>query len=77
MYIEKVENIVGHKTVKGKLLYQIRWKGYSKDSDTWEPEDTLSCPDIIQKYNEKVIFFKLIFLNLIVLYPKSIPFILE
>lgn len=55
----KVENIVGHKSVKGKLLYQIRWKGYGKDSDTWEPEDTVSCPDIIHKYNEKVFFFKL------------------
>lgn len=60
-----MENIVGHKTVKGKLLYQIRWKGYNKDSDTWEPEDTLSCPDIILKYNEKVFIY---FVYLIVLY---------
>uniref|UniRef100_A0A1B0FL38 Chromo domain-containing protein n=1 Tax=Glossina morsitans morsitans TaxID=37546 RepID=A0A1B0FL38_GLOMM len=24
-----------------------------KDDDTWEPEDTLNCPDIIDKYKKK------------------------
>lgn len=68
-----MENIVGHKTVKGKLLYQIRWKGYNKDSDTWEPEDTLSCPDIILKYNEKV-FIKFVYLIVVYVQINSIYF---
>lgn len=68
-----MENIVGHKTVKGKLLYQIRWKGYNKDSDTWEPEDTLSCPDIILKYNEKV-FIKFVYLIVLYVQINSIYF---
>lgn len=42
------------KRIKGKLHYLIRWKGYSASSDTWEPENTLSCPDLINKFNEEV-----------------------
>lgn len=49
----EVEKIVDSKRIKGKLHYLIRWKGYSADSDTWEPSNTLSCPDLIQKFNEE------------------------
>ncbi|XP_045496096.1 chromo domain protein LHP1-like [Colias croceus] len=49
----EVERIVDSKRIKGKLHYLIRWKGYSADSDSWEPHDTLSCPDVINKYNEE------------------------
>lgn len=52
------------KKIKGKLHYLIRWKGYGADSDTWEPENTLSCPDLISKYNDEVICF---FVNFIFL----------
>ncbi|XP_022834786.1 chromobox protein homolog 1-like [Spodoptera litura] len=49
----EVEKIVDSKRIKGKLLYLIRWKGYSADNDTWEPENTLSCPELINKYNDE------------------------
>ncbi|KAG7296052.1 hypothetical protein JYU34_021149 [Plutella xylostella] len=49
----EVEKIIDSKRIKGKLHYLIRWKGYSADTDTWEPENTLSCPDLINKFNEK------------------------
>lgn len=49
----EVEKIIDSKKIKGKLHYLIRWKGYSADSDTWEPENTLSCPDLIHKYIEE------------------------
>ncbi|XP_049874039.1 chromobox protein homolog 1-like [Pectinophora gossypiella] len=49
----EVEKIIDSKKIKGKLHYLIRWKGYSADSDTWEPENTLSCPDLIQKFNDE------------------------
>lgn len=49
----EVEKVVGSKKIKGKLHYLIRWKGYDADNDTWEPENTLSCPDLISKYNEE------------------------
>lgn len=50
----KVEKVIDSKRIKGKLHYLIRWKGYSADNDTWEPENTLSCPELINKFNEEV-----------------------
>ncbi|XP_068618529.1 chromobox protein homolog 3-like [Battus philenor] len=49
----EVEKVVDSKRIKGKLHYLIRWKGYSAESDTWEPENTLSCPELINKFNEE------------------------
>ena len=37
-----------------KTLYLIKWKGYSVEESTWEPENHLNCPAIIAKYNAKV-----------------------
>ena len=50
----EVKDIVDHKVERGSNYYLIRWKGYTKDDDTWEAEDTLSCPDIIEKYKKKI-----------------------
>lgn len=50
----EVQEIVDHK-YKGKRmkkLYLIRWQGYGPENDTWEPEDSLMCPDIVAKYLE-------------------------
>ncbi|XP_063535229.1 heterochromatin protein 1-like [Cydia strobilella] len=49
----EVDKVVDSKKIKGKLHYLIRWKGYSADSDTWEPENTLSCAELISKYHEE------------------------
>uniref|UniRef100_A0A1B0D6F5 Uncharacterized protein n=1 Tax=Phlebotomus papatasi TaxID=29031 RepID=A0A1B0D6F5_PHLPP len=49
----EVEDIVDHKVVRGKTQYRIRWKGWGEDDDTWEAEDTLSCPDIVARYKKK------------------------
>ncbi|XP_053695319.1 cylicin-1 [Sabethes cyaneus] len=51
----EVQDIVDHRKERGgKILYRIRWKNYGESDDTWEPEDTLSCPDIIKKYKAKM-----------------------
>ncbi|GAB0095381.1 hypothetical protein DMENIID0001_107570 [Sergentomyia squamirostris] len=50
----EVEDIVDHKVVRGKTSYRIRWKGWSEDDDTWEGEETLSCPDIVARYKKKM-----------------------
>lgn len=55
----EVEKIIDMKTdKKGKKEFRIRWKGYGEDQDTWEPENMLSCKDLIDafmasKENEK------------------------
>lgn len=40
--------------MRGKRLFRIRWKGFKEADDTWEPEATLSCPDIVKKYLDAV-----------------------
>jgi len=47
----EVEKVVDDKTEKGKKFYLVKWKGYSDADNTWEPESSLSCPDLVAKYN--------------------------
>ena len=54
----EVEDIVNHRHRKGKVEYLIRWKNYTDDDNTWEPEANLDCPDKIKAYNQKVHWFE-------------------
>uniref|UniRef100_A0A1Y1K501 Chromo domain-containing protein n=1 Tax=Photinus pyralis TaxID=7054 RepID=A0A1Y1K501_PHOPY len=49
----EVEEIIDEKVVRGVIHYLIRWKGYDPESDTWEPENTLECPDLIKKFKNE------------------------
>jgi hypothetical protein len=48
-----MERIVGaRQQADGSLLYRIRWHGYSKEDDTWEPKEHL--PEaMVRKYHRK------------------------
>lgn len=48
----EVEDIVDHKTERKRIMFLVRWKNYGSADDTWEPESSLSCPEIIAKYRE-------------------------
>ncbi|KAM8721629.1 hypothetical protein ACLKA7_007502 [Drosophila subpalustris] len=48
----EVEAIVGHKTKRGESFFLVRWKGYGKDDDSWEPEAELNCDDLIEEYRK-------------------------
>ncbi|KAF9729486.1 hypothetical protein PMIN06_011034 [Paraphaeosphaeria minitans] len=50
-----VEEIVAHKTVKGRVLYHVKWQGYDDPADmTWEGEDNLEGVEALAEYNKSI-----------------------
>ncbi|XP_030777788.1 M-phase phosphoprotein 8 isoform X3 [Rhinopithecus roxellana] len=51
----EVEKILDMKTEGGKVLYKVRWKGYTSDDDTWEPEVHLEdCKEVLLEFRKKI-----------------------
>ena len=42
----KVEDILGKRQVDGVVQYRIKWQGYPRWQNSWEPEHNVS-PDLI------------------------------
>ena len=51
----EVERIMDHRVdPHGRRRFLLKWKGYSHDDDTWEKEENLNCPDLINEYMRSV-----------------------
>lgn len=48
----EVDMIFGHKLMEGEIYYFVKWKNYTSDSNTWEPECHLTgCKESIEYYH--------------------------
>ena len=48
----EVEEILDKRKHYGKIQYLIKWKGYPLSEESWEPENNLNCPDLLEEFNK-------------------------
>jgi hypothetical protein len=50
----EVEEVVGKKVKKdGTVLYKLTWRGYPLSQCTWEPEEHLSCRELVDEFEAR------------------------
>ncbi|XP_067299754.1 M-phase phosphoprotein 8 isoform X2 [Pseudorasbora parva] len=51
--VYEVERIIDMRMEEGVVLYRVRWKNYSSEEDTWEPEAHLDdCREVLLAYKK-------------------------
>ncbi|RWS05468.1 Chromobox protein-like protein [Dinothrombium tinctorium] len=49
----EVERVVEKKKQNGKTFYLLKWKGYSEEENTWEPEENVTCSELLKEFEER------------------------
>lgn len=46
----EVEKVLDKKVVGGKVHYLLKWKNYPESDSTWEAQEGLQCPELIEEF---------------------------
>ena len=49
----EVEMILESQIRDGQTWYFIKWQGFDETWNSWEPENFLDCPDVLEQFNKR------------------------